>query len=168
MKDPTLIVRQLISELRDEMSDAARELQNRATWDLQCPVIVIDARERPKRVLKTSVKGLTGTITTSNVIDHPLLKSFLRRCKEVGAEEALDEFMQGPETEQFSGLWDRYSDERHQHGIAVWSYSEAAKFALKSKQCFEQGEIACVAITEGNEQDDHGVLTFSVDSNWLS
>ena len=168
MKDPTLIVRQLISELRDEMSDAARELQNRATWDLQCPVIVIDARERPKRVLKTSVKGLTGTITTSNVIDHPLLKSFLRRCKEVGAEEALDEFMQGPEAEQFSGLWDRYSDERHQHGIAVWSYSEAAKFALKSKQCFEQGEIACVAITEGNEQDDHGVLTFSVDSNWLS
>ena len=168
MKDPTLIVRKLISELRDEMSDAARELQNRATWDLQCPVIVIDARERPKRVLKTSVKGLTGTITTSNVIDHPLLKSFLRRCKEVGAEEALDEFMQGPEAEQFSGLWDRYSDECHQHGIAVWSYSEAAKFALKSKQCFEQGEIACVAITEGNEQDDHGVLTFSVDSNWLS
>ena len=168
MKDPTLMVRKLISELRDEMSDAARELQNRATWDLQCPVIVIDTRERPKRVLKTSVKGLTGTITTSNVIDHPLLKSFLRRCKEVGAEEALDEFMQGPETEQFSGLWDRYSDERHQHGIAVWSYSEAAKFALKSKQCFEQGEIACVAITEGNEQDNHGVLTFSVDSNWLS
>ena len=44
MKDPTLIVRKLISELRDEMSDAARELRNRATWDLQCPVIVIDAR----------------------------------------------------------------------------------------------------------------------------
>ncbi len=168
MKDPTLIVRKLINELRDEMSDAARELRNRATWDLQCPVIVIDAREHPKRVLKTSVKGLTGTITTSNVIDHPLLKSFLVRCKEVGAEEALDEFMHGPETEGFSRLWDRYTDERHRHGIAVWSYSEAAKFALKSKQCFEQGEIACVAITEGSGKEDHGVLTFSVDSNWLS
>ena len=168
MKDPTLIVRTLISELRDEMSDAARELRNRATWDLQCPVIVIDAREHPKRVLKTSVRGLTGTITTSNVIDNPLLRAFLARFKQVGAEEALDEFMHGPEAERFSRLWDRYTDERHRHGIAVWSYCEAAKFALKSKQCFQQGEIACVAITEGNETEDHGVLTFSVDSSWLS
>ena len=168
MKDPPLIVRKLISELRDEMSDAARELRNRASWDLQCPVIVIDAREHPKRVLKTSVRGLTGTITTSNVIDNPLLRSFLARYKEVGADEALDEFMNGPEAEHFSMLWDRYADERHRHGLAVWSYSDAAKFALKSKQCFEQGDIACVAITEGNETDDHGVLTFSVDSSWLS
>ena len=168
MKDPTLIVRKLISELRDVMSDAARELRNRAAWDLQCPVLVIDAREQPKRVLKTSVRGLTGTITTSNVIDNPLLRSFLRRTKEVGDEEAFDEFTNGPEAEQFSMLWDRYADERHRHGLAVWSYSDAAKFALKSKQCFEQGDIACVAITEGNETDDHGVLTFSVDSSWLS
>ena len=168
MKDPTLIVRKLISELHDVMSDAARELRNRAAWDLQCPVLVIDAREQPKRVLKTSVRGLTGTITTSNVIDNPLLRSFLRRTKEVGDEEAFDEFTNGPEAEQFSMLWDRYADERHRHGLAVWSYSEAAKFALKSKQCFEQGEIACIAITEGSETEDHSVLTFSVDSSWLS
>ena len=114
------------------------------------------------------MRGLTGTITTSNVIDNPLLRSFLRRTKEVGDEEAFDEFTNGPEAEQFSMLWDRYADERHRHGLAVWSYSEAAKFALKSKQCFEQGEIACIAITEGSETEDHSVLTFSVDSSWLS
>jgi hypothetical protein len=168
MKDPSLIVRKLITELRDEMSDAARELRNRAAWDLECPVVVIDARELPKRVLKTSVRGLTGTITTSNVIDNPLLRSFLARYWEVGAEEALDEFMNGPEAEHFSRLWDRYMEERHGQGMAVWSYSDAAKFALKSKQCFDAGEIACIAITEGDAGEAHGVLTFSVDSHWLS
>ena len=102
MQDPSLVVRELITELRDEMSDAARELRNRANWDLQCPVVVIDARTRPRRVLKTSVGGLTGAITTSNIIDSPLLRTFLMRCREIGSEEALDEFMHGPDAEQFA------------------------------------------------------------------
>ena len=168
MSNPALIVRKLVTELRDEMSDAARELRNRSSWDLQCPVIVIDARKIPRRVLKTSVRGLTGTITTSNVIDNPLLRLFLRRVREVGVEAAHDECMNSPDSDQVFMLWERYSEERRGLGMAVWSYSDAAKFALKSKQCFEQGEIACVAITEGSHGNDHGVLTFSVNSSWLS
>ena len=168
MSNPALIVRKLVTELRDEMSDAARELSNRSSWDLQCPVIVIDARKIPRRVLKTSVRGLTGTITTSNVIDNPLLRSFLRRIREVGVEAAHDECMNSPDSDQVFMLWERYCEERRGLGMAVWSYSDAAKFALKSKQCFEQGEIACVAITEGSHGNDHGVLTFSVNSSWLS
>tara|TARA_B100000925_G_scaffold255373_1_gene208710 strand:- start:109 stop:621 length:513 start_codon:yes stop_codon:yes gene_type:complete len=170
MSNPALIVRKLVTELRDEMSDAARELRNRSSWDLQCPVIVIDARKIPRRVLKTSVRGLTGTITTSNVIDNPLLRSFLRRVRKVGIEAAHEECRNSSDSdsERVFMLWERYSEERRGLGMAVWSYSDAAKFALKSKQCFEQGEIACVAITEGSDGDDHGVLTFSVNSSWLS
>ena len=47
MDDPTLVVRQLINELRDDMSEAGRELRNRSTWDLQCPVVIIDAEPNP-------------------------------------------------------------------------------------------------------------------------
>ena len=168
MSNPALIVRKLVAEHREEMSDAARELHNRSSWDLQCPVIVIDARKTPKRVLKTSVRGLTGTITTSNVIDNPILRSFLQRVREVGIHTARDEYMKTSESDQISMLWERYSAERLGLGLAVWSYSDAAKFAIKSKQCFQQGEIACVAIIEGSDGDDHGVLTFSVNSSWLS
>ena len=168
MSHPALIVRKLVAEHREEMSDAARELHNRSSWDLQCPVIVIDARKTPTRVLKTSVRGLTGTITTSNVIDHPILRSFLKRVREVGIQTARDEYMNTSESDQISMLWERYSEERLGLGLAVWSYSDAAKFAIKSKQCFQQGEIACVAIIEGSDGDDHGVLTFSVNSSWLS
>merc|ERR1712100_964041 len=112
---------QLISELRDDISEAGRELRNRSAWDLQCPVVIIDARTEPNRVVRTSVRGITGAIATSNVIDDPLMRSFLQRFREVGADEALNEFLQGPEAERFSELWDIYNDEAQQQGLAVWS-----------------------------------------------
>ena len=77
MDDPTLVVRQLINELRDDMSEAGRELRNRSIWDLQCPVVIIDARSEPNRVVRTSVRGITGAIATSNVIDDPLMLSLI-------------------------------------------------------------------------------------------
>ena len=168
MEDPSAVIRRLISELRDEMSEAGRELRNRSSWDLQCPVVVIDARIIPNRVVKTSVRGITGAIATSNVIDDPLMRSFLDRFREVGADEALDEFLEGPEGERFAELWDTYNDEAQLQGLAVWSHSDAAKFVIKSKTCFDDGQLACVAITSADQRNAHDVLTFSVDACWLS
>ena len=166
--DPGRVVRQLISELRDDMSEAGQELRNRYNWDLQCPVVVIDARTTPKRVVRTSIRGITGAIATSNVIDHPLMRLFLERFRQVGAEQAVSEFMQGPDSKRFSELWEIYNDVAQQQGLAVWSHSDAARFVLKSKKCFEDGQLACVAITSAEEQDSHDVLTFSVDACWLT
>ena len=45
---------------------------------------------------------------------------------------------------------------------------DAAKFATKSKNSFDRRELACVAIAEGEGNEDVSVLTFSVDANWLS
>ena len=168
MEDPNRLVRQLISALRDDMSEAGRELKNRSAWDLQCPIVIIDARTKPHRIVRTSVRGITGAIATSNVIDDPLMRSFLERFREVGADEALDEFMHGSEAERFAELWDIYNDETQQQGLAVWSHSDAAKFVLKSKSCFDEGQLACIAITKAHDRDAHDVLTFSVDACWLS
>ena len=164
MEDHDRLVRQLISALRDDMSEAGRELRNRRAWDLQCPIVIIDARTNPHRIVRTTVRGVTGAIATSNVIDDPLMRSFLERFREVGADEALDEFMHGSEAERFAELWDIYNDETQQQGLAVWSHSDAAKFVLKSKSCFDDGQLACIAITKAHDRDAHDVLTFSVDA----
>ena len=79
MEDHDHLVRQLISALRDDMSEAGRELKNRSAWDLQCPIVIIDARTNPHRIVRTSVRGITGAIATSNVIDDPLMRSFFER-----------------------------------------------------------------------------------------
>ena len=69
MTDPTTLVSTLITELKSELSQLARELKNRAEWDLSCPVVVVDARQTPRRVVATTVRGITGVITTSRTID---------------------------------------------------------------------------------------------------
>ena len=53
MTDPTTLVSTLITELKGELSQLARELKNRAEWDLSCPVVVVDARQNPRRVVAT-------------------------------------------------------------------------------------------------------------------
>ena len=96
------------------------------------------------------------------------MRLFLARFREVGAEEALDEYLHGPEGERFAELWDIYNDEAQLQGLAVWSHTDAAKFVVKSRTCFDEGQLACVAITSGEDGDAHDVLTFSVDACWLA
>ena len=92
----------------------------------------------------------------------------MARHKQVGAEEAVNELINGPDGEEFAEIWDSYVKERDETGLACWSYDDAAKFPSKSWEAFEDGCLACVAITEGDEGDDVGVLTFQVKPEWLT
>ena len=168
MTDPTTLVSNLINELKGQLALSARELKMRDGWDLGCPVMVIDTRQDPKRVIATTIRGVTGVITTSYVIDHPLMRVFMARHKEVGAGQAVTELINGPDGEEFAEVWESYVKERDERGLACWSHDDAAKFASKSKTAFKDGCLACVAITEGDEGDDVGVLTFQVKSEWLT
>ena len=89
MADPTTLVSTLIHELKGQLAQSARELKMRDGWDMGCPVMVIDTRKNPKRVIATTIRGVTGVITTSRVIDHPVMRVFMARHKQVGAEEAV-------------------------------------------------------------------------------
>ena len=168
MADPTTLVSTLINELKGQLAQSARELKMRDGWDLGCPVMVIDTRKAPKRVIATTIRGVTGVITTSRVIEHPLMRAFIARHKEVGAEEAVTELKNGPDGEEFAEVWDSYVQERDERGLACWSHDDAASFASKSREAFEDGCLACVAITDGEAGDDVGVLTFQVKPEWLT
>ena len=118
MADPTTLVSTLINELKGQLAQSARELKMRAGWDLGCPVMVIDTRKDPKRVIATTIRGVTGVITTSRVIDHPLMRAFMARHKEVGAGEAVTELIKGPNGEEFAEVWDSYVKEKDETGPA--------------------------------------------------
>ena len=65
-------------------------------------------------------------------------------------------------------MWGSYVKERAERGPACWSHDDAAKFSSKSREAFEDGCLACVAITEGDEGDNVVVLTFKVKPEWLT
>ena len=135
MADPTTLVSTLINELKGQLAQSARELKMRDGWDMGCPVMVIDTRKDPKRVIATTVRGVTGVITTSRVIDHPLMRVFMARHKQVGAEEAVNELINGPDGEEFAEIWDSYVKERDETGLACWSYDNAAKKMITTREC---------------------------------
>ncbi len=168
MADLNILVSTLINELKGQLAQSAGELKMRDGWDLGCPVMVIDTRKDPKRVIVTTIRGVTGVITTSRVIDHPLMRAFMARHKEIEVGEAVTELINGSDGEEFAEVWESYVTKREERGLACWSHDDAAKFASKSREAFENGCLACVAITEGDEGDDVGVLTFQVKSEWLT
>ena len=118
MTDPTTLVSNLINELKGQLALSARELKMRDGWDLGCPVMVIDTRKDPKRVIATTIRGVTGVITTSRVIDHPLMRALMARHKEIEVGEAVTELINGSDGEEFAGVWESYVTERDETGLA--------------------------------------------------
>ena len=106
MADPTTLVSTLINELKGQLAQSARELKLRDGWDLGCPVMVIDTRKNPKRVIATTIRGVTGVITTSRVIDHPLMRAFMARHKEIGAGRGVRAKLESTRERLWSGLED--------------------------------------------------------------
>jgi len=147
----------LVCHHRLELQNIGEALSQREFWSLEAECVVIDAREIPSRLHRTTVRGITGIITTSNVVSRELMQRFLRRYREVGTEEALNEFMNGADAEEFAELWDSYTEERKEQGMSRWSYDDAAAFAQKSKSAFQDGELALVALC-----GESTLLTFTV------
>ena len=44
------------------LSDAFRQMRNRAAWDLNCPVVIIDARDQPPRQVQVGVGSVGGVV----------------------------------------------------------------------------------------------------------
>ena len=169
MIHPEVMVRSLLTELRAEMGEAGRRLFEQEHWSpFSCPVVAIDARVNPRKVIITTAIGITGAFATSNVVDNPLMQKFMRRQASIGLKQALKEFFSCSDAQAFTQLWLAYSNEINERGNPVWSHADAARFAMRSKKAFFEREVACVAVTDGNENEDHGVLVFAVDAQWIA
>ena len=169
MIHPEVMVRSLLTELRGEMGEAGRRLLEQEHWSpFACPVVAIDARVNPRKVVITTAIGISGVFATSNVINDPLMQNFMRRQASIGLKQALEEFFSCSDAPKFTQLWLAYSNEINARGNPVWSHADAARFAMRSKKAFFEREVACVAVTEGTEHEDHGVLVFAVDARWIA
>ena len=60
--------------------------------------------------------------------------------------------------EEFAGLFEIYREERS-GGAPLWSASDAASFVVKSKEAFDDRELAVVALLPS---DPHDVVTLGI------
>ena len=93
-------------------------------------------------------------------LDHQLQRRFVVQLQQLfelyeerGSDAALDHMLNDEvHGDEFAHLFETYKDERRL-GSPLWSASDAASFVVKSKEAFDDQELAIVALLPGNPYD---------------
>ena len=168
MGDSEQFVKNLVGDVRQLLRAPANLVKAEREWSLSTICAVIDARNAAPQVVTTHVGTINSVLVASSALDSPLLQSFLKRARESDPELALSEFLDSSQAEAFTEIYERYREEREEKGHAVWSVGDSAAFVAKSREAWNDRELACVAVTPGPTANTHGVLTFSRPLDWLS
>ncbi|MEC8442283.1 MAG: hypothetical protein VXZ59_08190 [Cyanobacteriota bacterium] len=158
-------IQSLIKQCSLGLFDLACAVSGHASWDLNLPVGVIDARRSKPKLMVTAVGTINSMVRASATIGHPLMKRFFERMEAVGLDQAMNESIGGADADAFAEVWQAYKDERRHGAAPMWSIEDATDFVLKSREAHTDREVACVAIFPG---DPHAIVTFSVPIAFLT
>ncbi|WP_115126369.1 hypothetical protein [Synechococcus sp. GEYO] len=152
-------VQKLCEDHAEDLRDLAIEVGAHHQWDLTLPVAVIDARSDRRRFHVTAVGTIGNVVRVSTTIDHPLMQQLFELIQTRSDQSALELMLSNAEYgEEFAGLFEIYREERS-GGAPLWSASDAASFVVKSKEAFDNRELAVVALLPS---DPHDVVTFGI------
>jgi hypothetical protein len=168
MGDAEQFVKDLVGTVRPLLKAPASLVKAEREWSLSSICAVIDARNTTPQVVTSAIGTINSVVVASSALDSPLLQAFLKRARVSDPETALAESLERDDAEAFAEVYARYLEEREENGHAVWSVGDSAAFAAKSREAWNDRELACVAITPGPTASTHGVLTFSLPLDWLS
>lgn len=151
--DKTERVQNLCSEHSKELKGLAVDVCAHARWDMNLPVAVIDARKTPHRFHISAVGTIGNILRVSTTADNPLMQQLFDLYEERGTDGALEHMLNDEENgDEFAQLFETYKEERRM-GSPLWSASDAASFVVKSKEAFDDQELAIVALLPGNPYD---------------
>ena len=151
--DKTERVQQLCSEHSQELKGLALDVCSHGRWDMNLPVAVIDARKTPHRFHISAVGTIGNILRVSTTADHPLMQQLFELYESQGSDAALAHMLSDAESgDEFAQLFETYKEERRL-GSPLWSASDAASFVVKSKEAFDDQELAIVALLPGNPYD---------------
>lgn len=152
-------VQQLCEEHDADLRSLALKVSEHRQWDLTLPVAVIDARSDRRRFHVTAVGTIGNVVRVSTTIDHPLMQQLFDLVQTRGDDSALELMFNSAEnSEEFAAVFEMYREERR-GGSPLWSASDAASFVVKSKEAFDDHELAIMALLAG---DPHHVVTFGI------
>ncbi|WP_114992581.1 hypothetical protein [Synechococcus sp. UW179A] len=152
-------VQQLCEDHAKDLSSLATNVAEHRQWDLTLPVAVIDARSDRRRFHVTAVGTIGNVVRVSTTIDHPLMQQLFKLIQTRSDNSALDLMLSNADYgEEFEAIFETYREERS-NGAPLWSASDAAAFVFKSKEAFDDRELAIVALLPS---DPHDVVTFGI------
>ena len=152
-------VQQLCEDHAGDLRALAISVGGHQQWDLTLPIAVIDARSERRRFHVSAVGTIGNVVRVSTTIDHPLMQQLFELIQNRSDQSALELMLSNANYgEEFAGLFEIYREE-HSGGAPLWSASDAASFVVKSKEAFDDRELAVVALLPS---DPHDVVTFGI------
>lgn len=152
-------VQQLCEDHAEDLRRLALNVGEHHQWDLTLPVAVIDARGDRRRFHVTAVGTIGNVVRVSTTIDHPLMQQLFELIQTRSDDSALKLMLgNADDGEEFAAVFETYREERS-GGAPLWSASDAASFVVKSKEAFDDRELAIVALLPS---DPHDVVTFGI------
>lgn len=152
-------VQQLCEDHETQLRDLATNVATHQCWDLTLPVAVVDARTDRRQFHITAVGTIGNVVRVSTTIDHPLMQELFELVQSHSDDSALELMLSSEDRgTEFAEVFEMYREERR-GGAPLWSASDAASFVVKSKEAFDDRELAIVALLPG---DPHDIVTFGV------
>ncbi|WP_392349920.1 hypothetical protein [Parasynechococcus sp.] len=160
MANLEITITELTSICREVLEDAYLQMRNRASWDLNCPVVVVDARHQPPRQVQIGVGGVGGVVPVSTAIENPLIREWLEISAEVAQpQEAMDEMLSRYASD-FSDAYADFQDEKIRKGGCLIGSDDLAAFVNQSRTAYPE-KIAVLAVLPGAEEHQWSVIPFS-------
>ena len=152
-------VQQLCEDHEANLRSLAVKVAEHRQWDLTLPVAVIDARSDRRQFHVSAVGTIGNVVRVSTTIDHPLMQQLFELVQTRSDDSALELMLNNAASgKEFAAVFEMYREERR-GGAPLWSASDAASFVVKSKEAFDDRELAIVALLAG---DPHDLVTFGI------
>ena len=159
MANLEITINELVMVCRDVLEDAFRQMKNRSGWDLNCPVVVVDAREQPPRQVQIGVGGVGGVVPVSTAIEHPLVRQWLELSTELEEPQQAMEEMIDRYGDAFSDAYADFQEEKMRKGGCLMGADDLASFVARSRSDYPE-KMAVLAILPGAEAHQWRVIPF--------
>lgn len=150
----------LTAACQEILSDAFRQMKNRSSWDLNCPVVVLDARNQPPRQVQIGVGGVGGVVPVSTAIEDPLIREWLELSAELDQPEDAQKQMLDRFGQDFEDSYTNFQEEKIQKGGCLIGTDDLTKFVHQSRSVFPD-QIAVLAVLPGLKDYQWSVEQFS-------
>lgn len=144
---------------RDVLEDAFRQMKNRASWDLNCPVVILDARHQPPRQVQIGVGAVGGVVPVSTAIEHPLVREWLELSGEMDQPQEAMADMLNRYGDAFRDAHADFQDEKIRKGGCLIGADDLAAFVNQSRTVYPN-KIAVLAILPGADEHQWSVIPF--------
>ena len=149
----------LCSRHSSVLESSYKQLRSTDVWDLSSSVVLIDNRRTDSQATIVPVGGLSNVVPVSTTIDNELLKGWIELSSKVGAEEAMNQYLD-EHGEAWAEAYQAFADERESRGSMLMGTDDLTAFISRSKDTYPD-DLAVLVMMVTNQENEWTLVQFS-------